>query len=286
MKLLIKLFLTCLLILGLEQVIRIKTHGFLIGKTETDFPSQQEWEIENQAPLDSVIHQPFYFLGSGAQCYAFLSEDKTTVLKLFKHYHLGPSTTFLRKMPAPLFLKKWKNNLLLQREKRMKSIFSSAMIAHLELAEQTGVFHLNLNPTQGRYPKLKIYDNIGIGYTIDLNTTPFLLQKRADLLFSYLEAHPESKKEIIDSLFTCITNRSKMGISNRDPLLYRNFGVLDGKVVEIDVGSFVETPYIKSPLFAKKELFYETLELKEWISKYSPDMTGYFEQKLMQAIRT
>lgn len=286
MKILIKFLLICLLFFGVDQAIRLKTQGFLLGKTKADFPPQQEWEMENQPPIDSVIHQPFYFLGSGAQCYAFLSEDKTTVLKLFKHYHLGPSSTFLRKIPSPFFFKKWKENILLKREQRMKSIFSSAKIARFELAEQTGVFHLNVNPTEGKYPQVEIYDTLGICYTIDLNTTPFVLQKRADLLFSYLEVHPEAKKELIDSLFTCISNRSKMGISNRDPLLYRNFGVLEGKVVEIDVGSFVENPYIKSPLFAKKELFYETLELKEWISKYSPDMTPYFEQKLMQAIRT
>ncbi|NGX59510.1 MAG: hypothetical protein KR126chlam3_00662 [Chlamydiae bacterium] len=285
-KKLLKLLLFGILFIGMEKLIRTQTDGFRLEKTISDFAPKEEWETSFPLPNAEIFNQPFYFLGSGVQCYAFVSADGETVLKVFKHYHLWPSSKILRKLPLPKFLQNWKNSILAKREKRIGSIFASAQIAQNQLQQQTGVFHLNLNPKKRRYPKLTIFDKIGIRYELDLSKTPFLLQKKADLIFSYLETHKEKTMEIIDSLFTCIHNRTELGISNTDPIMHRNFGIRDGEVMEIDIGSFISNPHVKNPLFAKRELFYETLELKDWISKHTPELTKYFEQKLLQAIRT
>lgn len=286
MKKLFKILAAVLLIFGLEKLIRTQTDGFRIGKIAADFDSHPEWDIPGQEFPASVLDQPYYFLGSGVQSYAFLSADGETVLKVFKHYHLPPSSTCLKSLPLPKFLKTWQSSVLENRQKRIDCIFSSAVIAFRDLREQTGVFYLNLNPTEKRHPKVKIYDKIGIKYDVDLDRTPFLLQKKADLLFSYLESHKEETISIIDSLFSCINARTQRGIINNDPIAFKNFGILNGEVIEIDIGSFTCDPLMKKPLFSKRELFFETLELKEWISKNSPEFSDYFEQKLLQAIRT
>jgi len=274
------------LFFGTEKLVRTQTDGFRLEKTESDYDYRSEWEVENDIAADEFLDKPYYFLGSGVQCYAFISEDQNTVLKIFKHYHLWPTSTILKKLPLPHFLERWQQNILKRRENRIESIFSSAIIAKNNLSEQTGVFYLNLNKAKSKYPEVVIYDKIGIRHIIDLNKTPFLLQKKADMIFPYLQKHRGETRSIIDSLFSCISARSELGIANTDPLFYRNFGILQGKVLEIDIGSFVENTYIKNPLFSKRELFYQTLELKEWVTKNAPEHYDYFEQKLMQAIRT
>jgi hypothetical protein len=286
MKILFKILLTACCVFGLEKAIRTQTNGFRLEKTRCDSSFSPSWETPPHPLADNVLDQPFFFLGSGVQCYAFLSQDGTTVLKLFKHFHFGPSSKQLAKLPLPSFCENWRNTLLKKRTKRMESIFSSALLAYQELPEQTGVFHLHINPQDKGYPRVILYDKIGIRYAIDLNQTPFLLQKKADLLYSYITDHQEETKGIIDSLFHCITQRTQLGIANNDPKIYSNFGVLDGKVVEIDIGSFVENPYTKKALFSKRELYYETLEFKKWLQGHLPEMSEYFDQKLEQAIRT
>lgn len=286
MKKIFKIFLIALLLFGLEKGIRTQTDGFRVAKIIADFSFDSRWEISEQSLPENVLNQPYYFLGSGVQSYAFLSEDGETVLKVFKQYHLPPSSRALKQIPMPKFLKSWQNSILANRQKRIESIFSSALIAYRDLSKQTGVFYLNLNPTEKRHPKVEIYDKIGIKHVIDLDQTPFLLQRKAHLLFSYLKFHKDEIINVIDSLFDCISNRTQRGIVNSDPIVHKNFGIIDGEVIEIDIGSFVSDPQMKKPLFSKRELFLETLELKEWISKNSPEFSEYFEQKLLQAIRT
>jgi len=286
MKMPFKILLAIVALACLERSIRTQTNGFRLAKTSVDFPYCSDWDIEQETEVPAALNQPYYFLDSGVQCYAFISEDKTTVLKLFKHYHAGLSSKQLRKLFVPSFLEWMREDILEKRQKRIESIFSSAILAHQKLPEQTGVFHINLNEQSGKYGTLTLYDKIGIRHEIDLNKTPFVLQKKADLLFSYLESHPDQTPEVIDSLFSCIQNRNNLGIANSDPVIDTNFGVSEGKVVEIDVGSFFDNPYIKNSLYSKREIFYETLEFKEWLKKHIPEMNEYFEEKLLQAIRT
>lgn len=286
MKQIYKILFACILIVSTERLIRTQTHGFRVEKTLSDYPYAKEWEVETKGAGPPALDQPFYFLGSGVQCYAFLSEDQTTVLKLFKHYHAGIRSTLLRKIPLPKFLSPIREKILERRYKRMESIFSSARIAYEQLAEQTGVLYLNVNPGKGDLGQITLYDKIGIRYEIDLNKTPFLLQKKADLLISYLEENPKETLNVIDSLFSCIQNRNHLGIGNSDPRLYSNFGIFEGKVLEIDIGSFFLSPNMKTPLHAKREIFHETQEFKQWLQAHAPETNAYFEEKLLQAIRT
>lgn len=260
MKRLLKVFLTLVLIVGLERLIRTQTNGFRIDKTIAEFPYHADLTAENAPPEE--LNQPFYFLGSGAQTYSFIGEDRKTVLKLFKHYHCWPSSRILRKLPWP-----WKAKILEDRERRINSIFKSTTLAYRELPEETQVIYLNLNPKEGLSP-LVIYDKIGIRYQVDLSKTPFVLQKKGDLLFSYLKKHPDEGKALIDSFFQHIHNMAKAGISNSDKHVGRNFGVCDGKVIHIDIGSF----------FLSSELC-DTVEFEHWLEKNRPDLMEYFNAK-------
>ena len=286
----IKRTITCLgillLLFGIERFTRSQTDGFRLDKT-LGVPSYRLKCRSKEPPLeDEILSQPFYFLGSGVQCYAFISADQRTVLKIFKHHHFGLTTPLLEKISLPKFLDGLRKKTLLKRRERMDRIFASAKIARENLEMQTGVFHLSLSCHNRAYPRLTIYDKIGVRHHLDLNRTPFLLQKKAQLLLPYLMSHKEKVHEVVESFFACIANRSLKGIVNGDPRIDRNYGFLDGKVIEIDIGSFSKNPYAQTPVFRKRELFYETLEMKEWIAKNIPEMSAYFDKQLMRAIET
>ena len=286
MKIFYKVLFAALLLFGTEKLIRTQTDGFRFEKTKTAYSFKEEWSVSNDEPIDTLLDQSFTFLGSGVQCYAFLGEDQKTVLKVFKHHHFGLTTPQLENLPLPSFLRRWKVNTLKKRKKRVQNIFKSALLAKGELADETGVFHLNLNPQFDTYPTITIYDKIGVHYQLDLNTTPFLLQKKADLFFSYLNKHKGEAKNVIDSLFACIQKRTEKGIACSDDAPYKNFGIIDGNVVQIDVGSFFENPSIQNSVSYKRDLFTQTLEVKDWIQENAPEVADHFEQTIQKAIRT
>lgn len=286
MKILYKILIIPLAFFGLEQLIRTQTDGFRMHKIHFDCTENNHWDMDcqDQDQTPEVLNQPFYFLGSGVQCYAFLGADNSTILKVFKHYHLWPNSKLLVKIPLPPSLSVWRNNIVKKRRDRIDRIFKSALIARNALPEKTGTLYLNLHQGKHQYPKATIYDKIGVRHTLDLNETPFLLQKKADLIFSYLEKNPSETKKILDSLFACIGNRAKLGIANFDPAIHKNFGVVEGEVVEIDIGSFKKISAAKNPRFFHREIFYETLEVENWIRTHSPEDLNYFEGKRLEAI--
>ena len=264
MKKLFKLLLFIALFFAVEKLIRTQTHGFRYEKIQSDFEARPDWEIQNSEPIPAVLNQRFHFLNSGVQCYAFESDDHTTVLKVFKHYHLWPSSKILRSLGKG-------RAIVAKRERRIDTIFRSAKISLEDLSDNTGVFYLNLNKTYQKFPPVEIYDNIGVRYTLDLNTTPFLLQKKAELL-SFVD------ESIIDSYFHCIHSRMKKGYTNADPRPMRNLGICNGNVIEIDIGSFVKTS-------SKWTVLQETYPFKQWISQNQPELREYFDNKLKEVLR-
>jgi len=244
----------------MERFCRWQTDGFRLEKTLTDFPYQSKWEVENPLLTKDVFKQSFTFLGSGAQVYAFLGEDGETVLKIFKHYHFGLKSTAFKQLPLPSFLDSWKTKVLEKRKKRIESIFASTLIASQEIPEQTGIFYAKINETQDTYPTVTLYDKIHIAHKLNLNKAPFILQKKADLLLPYLQKHPEKIKTLTDSLSACMKNRADKQITNTDPRIYRNFGVLQDQIIEIDIGSFTHEKIEDAPQNP-------VIALKEWLSK-------------------
>lgn len=267
----LKIFLGLLLLIATERFCRAQTAGFRVQKV-----IGEEFERQEKKPLDpwllEKLDQPYFFLGSGVQCYAFLSADGQTVLKLFKHYHMPPRTAWLKKVS---FLRSFTQ----EREKRIASILESHRLAFEKLAEETGLLHVQLEPLDTPL-QLNLYDKIGILHQLPLEKIPFALQKRADLVFASLEKSfscPEEAKAKIDSLLAVIVSRCEKGLSNSDPIIHRNFGFIGTRAIEIDAGSFTEN---RSPCL-KKELYFETLELQQWLLERAPELAAYLSEKVL-----
>lgn len=254
-------------------------------KLFSGFSPNPDWDVSVKEPPRELLQQPFTFLGKGVQCYAFESADKTVVLKLFKHYHAWPSNSVLRELSLPSFLENKRKQTLLARYERVHAIYSSCKIAMEEMPEETGMLYLHLNPTSHLNQKLTFFDKLGIRHEINLDTTPFLLQKKGVVAFEKLsllmkEGQVEKTKQAISSLLQLIVRRCEKGIVNTDPIVRRNMGYIGETAIEIDTGSFVKNAFCKKPYEIKREVFFETLELKEWLEKHHPDLLAYFQENL------
>jgi len=274
----LKFFLFVLGFIVVERLCHSATEGFRLQKVVSTLSFDPRWETappENMAEIDQALNQPFSFLGSGGQCYAFLSQDKKFVLKLFKHHH----------MRVPCFYLKWIPKLAKTRKERFEHIFGSFKLSYEHLKEETALVYLHLNKTDLFKKNLTLIDKLGIAHKIDLDRTEFALQKTATLAFTHLRhkmKHQdiEGAKESLSSLLQLIVTRSKRGIADRDPILKRNFGFIGNQAVEIDLGSFSKNEDLKKPYVYKRELFYETLKLRKWVKKHYPELLSYLNEAI------
>jgi len=182
----------------------------------------------------------------------------------------------------------WLRRFLGMREFRLTRTFTSLKLAYDNLKEETGLIYLHLNPTDHLHKKLAIYDACGICHQIDLDGAKFFLQKRATPLsthFAKLQARgaDEEARKSIDSLLQMILTRCKKGFADRD-IINRNLGYIGTQAIEIDSGSFLRNPRMREAWIYKQELFYATLELKDWLKKNYPEMVGYLEDRVTEEI--
>jgi hypothetical protein len=220
----------------------------------SDLPNHPEWEFNEHPPLN-LLNQTFSFLGAGDQCYAFLGEDGTTVLKLLKHFDANG-------------------------KRILDPVLESYKIAYQELREETGLLYLHLNKTDSHI--LTMIDKTGFLHQIDLGATEYALQKKVDALIvpmlNQLRRNPEVLKERIHSLLSLIASRCSKGIADRDTAIHRNIGFLGHNAIALDIGSYFKNEELKKNPY--DEIARHTKRLVRWLRKHQPSLLPFYEQKL------
>ncbi len=309
MKRFVKFFSFVALFVLVHEFCDTRTDGFCLQKIlGKDIPQNKSWDVSSLVESEDIhkrLSQPYHFLGMGSECFTFLSEDKQTVIKFFKldqmrfvyfkrawsredHSDLSHASNqhWLHKMPCPSFLQNYRDRILGIRYFRILNTFTSSKIAWDHFKEETGLIYLHLNPTDDLHKTLTIYDKLGIRHEVDLDTTHFLLQQRADLVeetFKKLhkQGSEEQAKECIDSLIHLIVSRCQKGIFDRDPIIEQNFGFIGNKAIEIDVGSFSLNPEVQKKAMILQTLHAEILPLQTWLKeKRYVYLENYLQERL------
>ncbi|MES2121788.1 MAG: hypothetical protein V4492_03295 [Chlamydiota bacterium] len=282
-KPLLKIALAACAIYATQQFCHRKTDGFQITKTISTLPPQAEMHFsqETLASIQQILNQPFTYLGSGGQCYAFLSQDKKTVLKLFKMHHLGQHR-WLQYCTLPGRLDHWRLNYIALQQQKIEKHFSSNTLAWEALKEESGLIHVSLNP--GDPLTTTLIDKLHIAHPISLQNIPFVLQHYAKSPFKKLRAHIARKetaeaKKIVKSIVDALSERYQKGIIDLDPALRRNVGLLDGKTIFIDIGAFVSDP---QAAHQKEMLWSETRRMDRWLGKRSVELKNYLDQLIAE----
>jgi hypothetical protein len=229
-----------------------KTDGFSMALIHSDLTYDPKWEIsalsrETDLELERIFSQKFHYLGCGGQSFAFVSEDNEYVIKFFKQKNFRKPYSYLLTLPLPSILELSRLRKLDKALFKMNRDFSSYKLAYEELREESGLIYIHLNKGTQLNSSLKVIDKIGIEHEIDLDQIEFVVQRRAEHLYPYINALMANgdltgAKQSLHAVLEIIVSRCKKGIFDEDPRIHNNLGLIGSKAIFIDIGRFVRDP--------------------------------------------
>lgn len=287
MRRILKIVLLLVLFVCTERFCHRQTRGFTLANIQADLPHVKEWETaEPSVEVHAILNQPFTYLARGAQAFAFESQDKKYVIKFFRHDRLR-HPAWLQALPLPADLAHKRQLALEKKQEKLHRDFNSYKMAFEQLKEETGLIYLHLNQTTELKRSLVIYDRLGIRLQIDLDHTPFILQKKAELIYPTIEkwvqaGQMDQAKKGIDRLLVLLLKRCQKGIFDKDPDLMTNFGFIGEEPVQIDIGRYSPDPKRQDPAIYRDELIRITDKFKLFLLEKSPPLAVHLEESLKE----
>ena len=276
------------LFLGIDRLVHREPVRFTLSKITSSQRYSAEWEIpplttEELKTLNQILNQKFTYYSKGSQSYVFISEDKKFILKFLKQEKLRPKSWLAY---IPLSFNPYHQDYLFKKEK-CRSTFSACKTAFLELKKESGLLYVHLNNSRDLNKKVTIFDKNGKVHIIDIDKTCFYVQKRAQLIYSRISElmhcnDIDGAKKIISSVFSLIDFLGKKGVFDNDPILRKNFGLIDDVAVQIDIGKLQIDPLRQQTLAYKEEVGSITNSFKIWLEKNYPLLSEHFEQCLKE----
>lgn len=277
------------LLFGLQN----KTHpGFSLEKIRSPFEVSSKWAVEHptnkeQKEIRNILNQDFNYLGSGSQCYAFLSADGKYVLKFFKIKHLVPKL-WLRFIPLP-GLEKYRFNKIDKRISRHSQLFSSYKIAYQHLREETGLTFVHLNKSKNLNIRMKLYDRLRNCYIANLDDYEFIIQEKAQLVrdkITYLMQKGKREEAVIalHSLLNHIVKQCEKGFIDKDSGVSHNYGFVGDRIIHFDVGRILQDASAKDPSYYQHEVLRVGKKLEEWIRLEFPMLLEDMEEVIHSII--
>ena len=223
------------LLLGLCACGKTAHQSFAVKEISSSLPPHEKWETsppdeKMQEQLLKIFSEPLKFLGEGAQSYAFVSADGKYVVKFFKMRRFTPSFADLL---CP--------HVVRRRLRNLNWVFNGYKAAYDHFRLDTGLVFIHLAKTQGLNLNAILLDEKGKPCTINLDSTEFVVQEKAEHLFVYLrklylEGKEKEARAAIAEVFKLIERRIALGYADRDKGVSFNYGFVNGRAIHLDVG--------------------------------------------------
>lgn len=256
------------------------TGGFSISSISYDWKSPKEWRPhhpskESTDTAKKILSQPFRYLSRGNQTYAFVSDDGEYVLKFFRFAHLKPSP-WLEALPNLSFINSYRHKKRKSQESRLHRIFYGHWLAETKNCENCGLIYVHLDKTTLFDSTVTVLDRIGVTRQIDLDTTIFVLQKKATVAreeFHELLSHNNiaAVKERINQIIALYLSEHHKGIFDRDHNVIDNVAFTEKKAIRIDVGKLNFDDTFKQGTLSHQDIDEKVAKrLRNWTKKYHP----------------
>lgn len=263
------------------------TDDFHLSNITYPLPVKEQWNFplspSEQSDLASILDQNFYYLGKGAQVYAFGSEDGKYVIKFFKFKHLKPSI-LLSWIPAWGSLKELKEKNKEKKLRKLEGVFQGHLIAFEHDPHYSGLLYLHFNPTQNLPLTTHLIDKIGIEREVDLNPIVFVIQKRGETLRTVLsslfdEGNIDLAVTRASQILDMYVAEYQKGVWDRDHGISHNTGFINAIPFHLDVGKFSYDKEQKGD-FYKADLKHVAYKMEAWVKEHYPDHFNAFQTRL------
>ncbi len=211
--------------------------------------------------IDAIIDQPFRYLTKGKQSFVFISQDGRWVLKCMR-------------LPryARHFSKKGRSSSLVF----LAKTFESAKWAQMELSDETQVVYAHLQPTSHLKKQVILIDHFEREHDLQLDELPFVLQRFGGDFFAAFD-QAKDKKELINQTIALFSSCYEKGFIDRDPILDKNFGMLEGHPFIMDIGQLEKAGTLPSK---REYLELMTISLRGKLERESPELYTYYKKIL------
>jgi hypothetical protein len=267
-----------------------KNDNFVAVEIQSNHPYNPNFDTTPLPPekfdeVNSALSQKYTYFGCGGQAFVFFSEDGNYAIKFFKQRHFR-EPTYLNYIP---FINRYRTTKFAKRKKRIEREYGSYKLGFEKLPLETALVYLHLNKTNCFNKKITLIDRLQVEHHIDLDTTDFILQRKAhlvpDVINNAMRNHnPEEAKKIISEIVSLIVYRCKSGYGDKDPNIATNCGIFEGKAIKIDVGRFYLDPHMTYPLVYKPELFHITRPFRKWLQSHHPELTNHLDTEIQNVI--
>jgi hypothetical protein len=289
MKLFLKLFFLVAIIGSLIKGWVNYTCSFRIDKIRPKHFFENHWDVNNSKNLEiDAIDQKFRFFGKGRHTFVFVSDDNKYVIKFFRfHRYLLPIFCEIGKSLP--FIK----NICFKLEKELEVLYFETMnsyrLVNDKLKDETATLYVHLNKTTNLNKTLIIKDKFGKSYRINLDDYGFVIQKKADSFLQELLRFKDNEKDVEDLLISFFNNLSSIyekNILNNDRHILNNLGIVDDRVVELDIGRFVFDENLNKMDILEKEAYHYTTYLRKWLLKNIPAVLPVIDCQLIKLIKS
>lgn len=266
------------------------TDDFRISHITYDLPFHHQWEVaESFDPLlmESIFSQKLHYIGKGAQCYAFGTNDGRYVIKFikFKHHKVE---NFEKWKQVP-FLDNTIEQRIAKHKRKLNAVFDGYVLAFERDRENTGLIALHLNHTPQFRRSITVMDKLGLERTIQLDEVSFIVQKRADVTQDVVnraiaEGDWNSVERTFKQLFDLYHAEYRIGLYDRDRSIMKNTGFIGSQPIRIDAGKLTYHASLKDPLVQYREFQEILTRLKTWVDRNKPGYKDRFNQTIDQSL--
>lgn len=285
-------FLAFLLIFGIIRLYYNLTDDFRIANITYELPFEAPWKVPILNPdeyqnLKHLLNQKFSYIGKGAQCYAFVSEDEQYVLKFFKFKHLKPNL-FIQYLPSIAPFWDYKQSCIERKKRKLMSVFNGYDLAFQENRQTSELIYLHLLPTQHLQLKATIIDKMGLERIINLDDVVFIIQRKGETLRTRLrhllkQNQVGEAQQAMASILEMYISEYKKGIYDHDHGVLHNTGFIGNQPFHLDIGKLNKDERMQQVEFYKKDLEHVIWKMDVWIKgsypQYYPEISHFLAQQ-------
>jgi hypothetical protein len=238
----------------------------------------------------AALGQPYRYLGSGGQCYVFVSEDDQYVIKFFKKKAFA-IPQWIERFPLQFLVQGLKKKKMQKKGAQRGRVFEAFRFSLDHLSEETEILYVHLTQTSVLNRTLMVRDGSGIVHELPMDALEFVIQRKAEVAFARIDrlmraGAEDGAREAIEQLLELNLSLYQRGFYNRDPNMRSNYGFIGSKPILIDVGRVVRREALKEPAVFKQALLKSTRRFRKYLTLNHPQLLVHFDNCIAKILST